>query len=112
MIRLKIIVGINIIITLNKFDNRKLNLRIVNRSENNTNKVLQKNNTSGATGVRYHNRDNVWEVNININKKYTYLGRFDDFSMACKVRKEAEEEYYKEYSYDNSQKLYKERTKK
>lgn len=96
--------------TENKFDNRKLNLRRVNRSENNTNKVIQKNNTSGVTGVRFHSRDNVWEANININKKYTYLGRSYNFSDACKLRKEAEEKYYKEHSYSNSQKMYEERT--
>ena len=30
------------------------------------------------------------------------LGRFLDFNDAVKDRKEAEEKYYKEYSYDNS----------
>lgn len=98
--------------TENKFDNRKLNLRTVNRSENNTNKIRQKNNTSGVTGVKFHNRDNVWEANINIDKKYTYIGRSSDFLEACKLRKDAEEKYYKEHSYDNSQKLYEERIRK
>jgi hypothetical protein len=33
------------------FDNRKNNLRVVNKSQNAMNKGLQNNNTSGVTGV-------------------------------------------------------------
>ena len=33
------------------------------------------------------------------------IGRSSDFLEACKLRKDAEEKYYKEHSYDNSQKL-------
>lgn len=94
------------ILTEHKFDNRKSNLRIVNRSQNNTNKIIQRNNTSGVSGVKRASKNkNKWEVYININKKYTYLGSFDNFDEAVAVRKAAEEKYYGEYSYDNSQKI-------
>lgn len=95
--------------TENKFDNRKLNLRLATRSNNCMNSIIPKNNTSGVVGVRCHSRDNIWEAYIYINKKCTYLGRFNNFNDAVKARKEAEEKYYKEFSYDNSQKLYEER---
>lgn len=33
-----------------------------------------------------------------------HLGRFDNFEDAVKVRKEAEEKYFGDWSYDNSMK--------
>ena len=99
--------------TENKFDNRKLNLRKVSRSQNNSNKILQRNNTSGVAGVHWHSRDNVWEAWLRKDKKDIYLGRFtsDKFEDAVKTRKEAEQKYFGEYSYDNSQILYEENLK-
>lgn len=96
--------------TENKFDNRKLNLRKTTRQENNCNRKLSRNNTSGVTGVRWHSRDKIWEAWIRYNYEDIYLGRFTRFEDACKARKEAEEKYFKEHSYDNSQKLYEELT--
>lgn len=94
--------------TENKFDNRKLNLRKTTRRQNSYNQKLSKNNTSGVTGVRWHNRDKTWEAWIKVDYKNEYLGRFNSFEDAIKARKKAEEKYYGEYSYDNSQKLYEE----
>lgn len=92
--------------TENKFDNRKLNLRKTTRQQNTCNRRLSDNNTSGVTGVRWHDRDKIWESWIKVNYKNIYLGRFLIFEDAVKARKEAEEKYYGKYSYDNSQKLY------
>lgn len=89
----------------NTLDNRKTNLRDVNHQKNMMNRVLPKNNKSGVLGVHWHNRDEVWEVEIGYKKKNYYLGRFKDFDEAVKVRKEAEQKYFGEYSYDNSMKL-------
>ena len=89
-------------------DNRKENLRIPSDelsfdSYNQMNKQIQSNNKSGCPGVCWHKRDQVWEVHISINKKQIYLGRYKDFDEAVAVRKAAEEKYFGEYSYDNSQ---------
>lgn len=89
----------------NTLDNRKANLRDVNHQKNMMNRVLPKNNKSGVLGVHWHNRDKVWEVEIGYKKKRYYLGRFKDFDEAVKARKEAEQKYFGEYSYDNSMKL-------
>lgn len=89
----------------NKYDNRKINLRFVTRSQNNINKSIQRNNTSGVPGVQWHNRDKVWEVYITINNKKTYMGRYTDFAQAVLFRKQLEQKYYGEFSYDNSQKF-------
>ena len=93
------------IITQNKFDNRKSNLRIVNKAQNNQNHIIQKNNTSGYSGVMYHKRDKIWEAYITINRKKTYLGRFKNKNDAINCRLEAENKYYGIYSYNNSQKI-------
>lgn len=86
-----------------RFDNRKSNLRIATSQENCRNKGLFKNNTSGVTGVEWHKRDEVWQARIKVDYKYIHLGYFDSFDDAVKARKEAEEKYFGEYSYDNSQ---------
>ena len=93
--------------TENKFDNRKLNLRNATRHQNSCNQKLSTNNSSGVTGVRWHNRDKVWEAWIKINYENKYLGRYLNFEDAVMARKTAEERYYGEYSYDNSQMTYK-----
>lgn len=88
-----------------KTDNRKVNLRLVSNSQNLMNHKNFSSNTSGNTGVCWHTRDDIWEAYIRVNNKVTYLGRFKNFDDAVKVRKEAEEKYFGEYSYDNSMKV-------
>ena len=85
-----------------RHDNRKLNLRAATRSQNNMNKGLQSNNTSGITGISWFSKTNQWRVYITVNKKFIHIGLFDNFDDAVKARKEAEEKYFGEYSYDNS----------
>ena len=85
-------------------DNRKLNLRIVTRSQNGMNSKRAKNNTSGVTGVNWDKRRNKWNARIGVNYVRIHLGNFDNFDDAVKARKEAEEKYFGEYSYDNSMK--------
>lgn len=86
-----------------RYDNRKSNLRIATKQQNGMNAALSKNNTSGVTGVIWHKRDNVWQARIKVNYKYIHLGYFNSFEDAVKARKEAEEKYFGEFSYDNSQ---------
>ena len=88
---------------LSRNDNRKSNIRIATRSQNNMNKDKQKNNKSGITGVGWHKASNKWMAYIAINKKQIHLGLFDKKEDAIKARKEAEEKYFGEFSYDNSQ---------
>lgn len=86
-----------------RYDNRKSNLRIATKQQNGMNSALYENNTSGVSGVKWHRRDNVWESCITVNYKRIYLGRYNKFEDAVKARKEAEEKYFGEFSYDNSQ---------
>lgn len=84
----------------NKFDNRKSNLRIVNRSQNMMNKSKRSDNTSGVTGVRFNKDINKWTATINENKKYHYLGSFDNIEDAIQARIDAEKKYFGEYRYE------------
>ena len=86
-------------INLNKLDNRKSNLRICTMQENDFNKPILKNNTSNKTGVSFVKRNNCWRAYININKKQIHLGYFKNIEEAIKVRKEAEEKYFREFRY-------------
>lgn len=81
-----------------KYDNRKINLRLVTASQNCINITKRKDNTSGITGVNWNSRDEVWESYIGINNEQIYLGKFDYFEDAVDIRKEAEEKYHGEYS--------------
>lgn len=77
----------------NKQDNRKNELREVTRSQNNMNK-----NANGVTKLK----NGKYRAYIGVNYKTIYLGTFENFDDALNARKQAEEKYFGEYSYDNS----------
>lgn len=92
-----------------KHDNRRSNLRIVTRSQNKMNTLPPSTNTSGYKGVYYSKDRKKWiaQISFGINdktgkKKCYYLGSYDKIEETVKARKEAEEKYFGEYSYDNS----------
>lgn len=89
----------------NKSDNRKYNLREVTATQNSMNKELLSQNTSGVTGVDWVQHINKWRARIKVNGKEMHLGVFELFEDAVKVRKEAEDKYFGEFSYDNSMAL-------
>lgn len=78
-------------------DNRKENLRICTHQENMFNRY-RNDNKSGVTGVYLH-KNNKWIAKIYINGKDIYLGLYEDKNDAIKVRKQAEDKYFKEYRY-------------
>jgi len=64
------------------FDNRKSNLRIITRAENNKNMRMHINNTSGGTGVSLDPRNNNFKVNIQLHGKKMFIGTFDSLEHA------------------------------
>lgn len=87
----------------NVYDNRKCNLRVVSQFQNSMNQKKSKNNTSGNTGVsKYKDK---WGASIKVNSQKIFLGLYEKYEDAVKTRKEAEEKYFGEYSYDNSRKI-------
>lgn len=86
----------------NLLDVRKSELRYGDNSKNGMNRKKQKNNTTGITGV--YKWDDKWLASIKINGKQINLGIYIKKEDAIKARKEAEEKYFGEWSYDNSMK--------
>lgn len=79
-------------------DNRKLNLRDATNIENGANQSLNKNNTSGITGVSYDTRIEKWVAYITVNYKTMYLGSYMDKNDAVHARLLAEQKYFGEFS--------------
>ena len=85
-----------------KYDNRKFNLRKASASQNQMNASKRSDNTSGFTGVGWNKDRCRWVAYIAIDGKQKHLGYFDRFEDAVQTRKEAEDKYFGEFSYDNS----------
>ena len=77
-------------------DNRLCNLREVTRCQNQQNRSIQINNTSGFPGVVFVEKRKVWLARIKANNKSYHLGSFKSFECAVAARKEAEVALYKE----------------
>jgi len=71
-------------------DNRWDNLRQALPVQQNINRSVMKNNTSGVTGVS-KGKGNHWRVKIRRYGKTVRLGGYNSFEAAVKVRKTAEE---------------------
>lgn len=80
-------------INQNKLDNRKVNLRITNKSINAFNTKMRVDNTSGYRGVSWDKEKNKWCARITINGKQRQIGRYSDIDDAISARKNAEREY-------------------
>lgn len=64
-------------------DNRRSNLRLATKSQNQWNRtVRQRNNTSGFTGVRWDKERGKWKAYARKYGKEIYLGRYDNFEIA------------------------------
>lgn len=79
-------------------DNRISNLREATISENNQNRGMLKNNTSGHKGVSWNKRIKKWEVSIFANGKKHSLGCFDNPEEAAIAYKEAAAKYHREFA--------------
>ena len=89
-----------------KSNNRKSNLRIATKSENNTNIKRKTNNTSGYTGVTVNKRTGKYVARITKNKRRIYLGTFNSFEDAINARHEAELVLHGEWSGEINRKDY------
>ena len=76
-----------------KSDNRWVNLREVSKQENQRNRSMNKNNTSGVAGVGWDKKNNRWEAQIKAKGKSIKLGRFIDKFEAICARKSANNKY-------------------
>lgn len=72
-------------INMNKLDNRIVNLRNVDKSLNQRNQSLRKDNSSGFKGVSLHKRTGKWGVRVSYNGKYKHFGLYDSPLEAARV---------------------------
>lgn len=72
----------------------KENCRWVNYSTQAYNKRKVNTNTSGRTGVSFHNKMKKWAAKITKDKKQIHLGYYNEFEDAVKARESAELYYY------------------
>lgn len=78
----------------NTLDNRKNNLRITTRTENNINKhKLSSKNRTGSIGVSI-NKTYGFTAQIQVGGKKIHLGSFKNIVDATKARKEAELKFW------------------
>lgn len=65
-------------------DNRRVNLRLCNQSQNKANRPAPRNNTSGYKGV-HATRSGRWAARITIDYRAIHLGTFDDAWAAAEA---------------------------
>lgn len=71
-------------------DNRIENLRLATSQQNNRNRGMAINNTSGARGVCWHYLKQKWMASIMINGRNRNLGYYKSFEDAKERRRQAE----------------------
>ena len=87
-------------INRDKLDNRKVNLRPCTHAENQRNRPVCKNNTSGYKGVRKHIRG-YWESRIKVNGKEIHIGRYSDIKEAARAYNAVAKKHFGEFAYLN-----------
>ena len=93
-------------INRNELDNRSCNLRPCTQQENVRNKSIRSDNTSGVTGVDWSKNKQKWRVRIyNDQKKEILVGYFDSLNDATNARLNAENQYYKNFAPNISDKI-------
>lgn len=86
----------------NPLNNQRNNLRLANHAENIRNRTrVNKNNSSGITGVCWFKRDKKWRARLMINGKEIHLGLFSKKEDAIKKREQAAKQYFGEFAYIN-----------
>jgi hypothetical protein len=78
----------------NPSNNKFNNLRAVTRSQNQHNRIKQRNNTSGYKGVVFFKRAKRWRAAIFVNSKPIYLGYYDTPEQASAAYQEAASKYH------------------
>lgn len=66
-------------------DNRRSNLRLCSASENQSNRKMQKNNSSGFRGVFWDKRNKKWMAMIQWENKKTTIGRYLEKTQAARA---------------------------
>ncbi len=85
----------------NGLNNTKANLRRCTHLQNQWNKGVSKNNTSGFKGVSWDNGHKKWQAQIFVKGKTIRLGRYFCIVKAAMVYDAAIRKYHGEFGYTN-----------
>ena len=79
-------------------DNTSENLRFATKSQNQWNRLIAKNNTSGYTGINWDKVNKKWRVAVKANYKYKNIGRFEKLEDAVAARDKALRELHGDFA--------------
>jgi hypothetical protein len=79
-------------------DNRRSNLRLADRTQNNANARRRSDNTSGHKGVSRHGQCNRWQARIRVRGRTIYLGLHKTQEAAAAAYDAAAREHFGEYA--------------
>lgn len=74
------------------------NMRLATHTQNNANRGMLRNNTSGYRGVRFYKASGSWQSAISVNAVHKHLGYFDSPIEAARAYDEAAHELFGEFA--------------
>lgn len=84
-----------------RLDNRKENLRICTKGENERNTPKRKNNTSGFKGIYWRKDTKKWTTHLMVNRKYIVGKCHEKIEDAIREYDEMARKYHGEFAYQN-----------
>lgn len=78
-------------------DNRRINLRVTDRSNNMRNRKVFSNSTSGETGVSFDKSSGKWKAYYSVDGKSKHIGLFGTKEEAIAAREKVVSELYGEF---------------
>lgn len=89
-------------INCKKLDNRRSNLRMCTKSQNQANKGIGASNKSGYKGVMWYKQTKRWHSQITHKGKKYHLGFFKNISDAIEAYKKKSKELFGDFSYKDA----------
>lgn len=82
-------------------DNRKINLRVCNSTQNIANSKMRINNKSGFKGVYWNKERQKWSAQIKFHRKSTYIGHFNNIEEAAHAYDKVAYQLFGEFALTN-----------
>jgi len=82
----------------NGLNNKKSNLRLATGSQNNYNQQKSSTNSSGVKGVTWNANLGKWQAQLQVNKKYHYVGVYSDIEKAAAAVQAVRRRLHREFA--------------